>query len=97
MDRLSADSTNRWKQLNIFSESNKSAVLCLLSARSRSVESPRFSHSDGLRKKFPPFKRGAQNVLPCLKVGGGVQKVSGPQFSHSVDPPLPVINDQSLR
>ena len=39
---------------------------------------------------------GAQKVVPCLKGGGGVQKVSDPRFSHFVAPPLPVINDQSL-
>ena len=39
---------------------------------------------------------GAQKVLPCLEQGGGGQKVSDPQFSHFVAPPLPVINDQSL-
>ena len=29
--------------------------------------------------------------------GGGVQKVSDPQFPPFCSPPLPVINDQSLR
>ena len=47
---------------------------------------------------FPPFKRGggAQKVLPCLE-GGGAQKVSNPRFSHFVAPPVPIINDQSLK
>ena len=47
------------------------------------------------RKKFPPFKRGEQKVLPCLE--GGAQKVSDLAiFSFCSPPPLPVINDQSL-
>ena len=50
----------------------------------------------GGRKKFPPFKRGVQKVLPCLEGGGGAKSfrpVIFPFCSH----PLPVINDQSLR
>ena len=39
---------------------------------------------------------GARKVLPCLE-GGGAQKVSDSRFSYFVAPPLPVINDQSLR
>ena len=41
----------------------------------------------GGHKKFPLFKRGAQNVLPCLE--GGAQKVSDLQFSHFVVLPPP--------
>ena len=39
---------------------------------------------------------GARQVLPCFEGGGGAQKVWDPRFSHFVEPPLPVINDQSL-
>ena len=46
-------------------------------------------------KSFHSLKGGARKVLPCLE--GGAQKVSDPRFSHFVAPPLPVINDQSLR
>ena len=35
-------------------------------------------------KKFPPFKTGTRNVLPCLE---GVQTVFDAQFSHFVAPP----------
>ena len=52
-----------------------------------------------MRKKIPPFKRGTQQVLPCLGGGGRAQRVSDTRFSHFVAPPphpLPVINDQSL-
>ena len=35
-----------------------------------------------------------QNVLPWLEEGA--HKISDPQFSHFVAPPLPVINDRSL-
>ena len=47
----------------------------------------RFSHIVGRHEKFPLFKRGvgAQKVLPCFEVGR--KKVSGPRFSHFVDPP----------
>ena len=48
---------------------------------------------------FPLLKRGggARKVLPCLEGGGGA-KVSDTRSSHFVaPPPLPVINDQSLR
>ena len=54
----------------------------------------------GDAKSFHSLKGvgGAQKVLPCLGGGGGVsQKVSDPQFSYFVAPPLPIINDQSLR
>ena len=48
-------------------------------------------------KSFHSLKWGMRTVLSCLEVG--VQKVSDPRFSHFVapPPPLPVINDQSLR
>ena len=42
-------------------------------------------------KRFPPFKKGAQNVYPVWR-GVGVQKVLDVQFSHFVEPhppPLP--------
>ena len=38
--------------------------------------------------KFPPFKRGTRNVLPCLEGGGRKQF-----WPHD----FPIINDQSLR
>ena len=46
---------------------------------------------------FPLFKRGGgrKKFNPVLREGGGVQKVSDPQFSHIVAP-LPIINNQSL-
>ena len=43
-------------------------------------------------KSFHPLKGGTQKVLPCLE--GGLQKVSDLRFCS---PPLPVINDRSLR
>ena len=46
-------------------------------------------------KGFHSLKGGREKVLPCLE--GGAQKVSDPQFSHFVAPPLPVSNDQSLK
>ena len=51
----------------------------------------------GVTKSSHSLKGGAQKVLPCLEGGGGAQKVSDPRFSHFVAPPLPVINDQSLK
>ena len=46
------------------------------------------------RKKFPPFERGMQKVLPCLE--GGPQNLLDLHFSHVVAP-FAVINDQSLK
>ena len=55
----------------------------------------RFSHAEGGggREKFPRFKRGVREVLPCLE--GGAKSI-GPAIFPFCRPPLPVINDQSL-
>ena len=41
----------------------------------------------GGHKRFPPFKRGAQNVLPCLEGGGA--KSYGPAIFPFCSPPSP--------
>ena len=51
---------------------------------------------EGGRKKFPPFKIEAQKVLPCLEGGGGA-KSFGPAIFPFCSPPIPIINDQSLK
>ena len=52
-------------------------------------------HIVGGREKFLLFKRGVRKVFPCLEGGG--TKCFGPAIFPLCCPPLPVINDQSLR
>ena len=57
-----------------------------------------YSHVEGGgAKSFHSLKAGVRKVLPCLEEG--TQKVADQQFSNFVapPPPLPVINDQSLK
>ena len=52
----------------------------------------------GGHETFPLLQKGAQNVLPCLEVGGGGgTKSMEPAIFPFCKPPLPVINDRSLR
>ena len=52
------------------------------------------SHILAGNEKFPLFKRGVRNVLPCLE-GGGVKSFV-PEIFSFCSPHLPVINNQSL-
>ena len=59
------------------------------------AEARSFSYTDGGGGEIPTFKRGGARSFALS--WGGVQKVPDPQIFHFVAPPLPTINDQSLR
>ena len=57
-----------------------------------------FSHIEGGAPKVSTLLKGGRNKFYPVLRGGGAQKVSDSRFSRfAAPPPLPVINDQSLK